>query len=141
MILFFLSNILSILIIVISTLSLLIIKFRKVKYSTIVWVCPEYDVQLKNANISFWSGTLFLIMSWILCLGEIIDAGKESNYIGNCFMIFAFVWACLEIFLLISQTILHFMKTTKESTFNVSSGIKSTAIHSILYFILAFFLK
>lgn len=138
--LFVLSNCLAVLIVFITSITTIVAKVRSKSTSDTVNYPDFFNAQLSCAKMSFWSGTAFAVLDWLLCYSQIIEAGNAYGYFQGFFLLFALIWGATELFLIIVQTILTFIKSGADR-YNVKSGIKAAVFYAVIYFLLAFLIS
>ena len=139
LILFKVANILAVVLLTGSYVLNIIARARKSAMSTANIAFPVFPEQHSMIKHSYWCGTLFILLNWLLCSSKVLVVGEEPpNVLSEVLLMFAVVWA-ITIFLgVIAEIIIKCFKSSSSTTYTVVDGIKSSIWYSVLYFVLSF---
>lgn len=139
LILFKIANILAVLLLACSYVLNIIARARKGVMATANISFPVFSEQHSMIKHSFWCGTLFILLNWLLCSSKVlVVSGKTTNALSEGLLTFAIVWA-IKIFVgVVAEIVMKCFKSNSSTTYSVVDGIKSSIWYSVLYFVLSF---
>ncbi len=136
---FHVGNIFALFILVMSYILLIIAKSRKSISPTARIVFPDFYDQAAYIRHCYWSATLFLVISWLLCSSNAISPeGIPTASFSNGFLLYACIWAGMIFVSVIVGMILNSIKASVAATYTVKDSIVTNIVYSIIYFLLAF---
>ena len=140
LVLFYISNILALLIFFSSFCLTVYSKAKDGKNSKINTEYTLFTTIATYAKYCFWTGTGFILIDWLLCSSSaIIPKGvKPGDVFSGTLLSFALIWAIMIFVSIIFEVVLKIMKKRTDAVYSISSAIPSVIWYSILYFILSF---
>lgn len=138
-VLFKVANILAVALLAGSYVLNIIAKARKSVMATANIAFPVFSEQHSVIKHSFWCGTLFILLNWLLCSSKVLLVnGKTTNALSEGLLTFAVVWAIMIFVGVVAEIVIKCLKTNGLTSYSVLDGIKSSIGYSALYFVLSF---
>ena len=139
LILFRVANIAAAALLLISYVFTFITKKKLGKFPTAKIVLPLFSEQHVLVKHCFWSGTVFIVLDWLLCSSSAITVSQTaSNSLSQGLLLFGIIWAAMIFVGIVFEVMLKFIKTTSTVNTSLAKGIKSAIAYSVLYFVLSF---
>lgn len=139
LILFKVANILAVVLLVCSYVLNIIARARKSVMVTANISFPVFSEQHSMIKHSFWCGTVFVLLNWLLCSSKVlVVSGKTTNVLSEGLLTFAIIWAIMIFAGIVAEIVMKCFKSNGSTTYSVAAGIKSSIWYSVLYFVLSF---
>ena len=136
--LFIVSNIISMMSLVVSYILTVIAKIRSGVMVTSNVVLPVFSEQHTIIRHCFWCGTIFAVLDWLLCFSYILPVDEDTaSVLSEGLLIFGIVWSILIFFGVIIEIVIKCIKS-KAYICSVANGIRSTIFYAFICFILSF---
>lgn len=140
LVLFYISNILALLVFFTSFCLTIYSKAKDGKNSKVNTELTLFTTIATYARYCFWTGTGFMLIDWLLCSSSaIVPKGvKPGDVFSGTLLSFATIWAIMIFISIVVEVILKIMKKKTDVVYSISSAIPSVIWYPILYFILSF---
>lgn len=139
LILFRIANIIAIALLGISYVFTVMAKVRKSILASSIFVFPVFSEQYSAIKYCFFSGTLFILLNWLLCSSSAISVETTTpNALSQSLLTFGIVWAIMIFVGIIAEVVIKCINSNSSFSCSVTEGIKSTIRYTVLYFVLSF---
>lgn len=133
------ANIIAVAVLAVSYVLTVVAKIRKGVVSTATIHFPVFSEQHSIVKHCFWSGTLFIILNWLLCSASLLSVDDSSvNVLSEELLTFAIAWAIMIFVGIVTEIVIKCIKTSGSYAYSVMAGVKSTIWYTLLYFIFSF---